>query len=78
MKEASQQEREMILNSFEDLRREFDSADTAHDGHMIWLLAGEAVRRLCLRYNCPMAFNLAENLIDYHIGRFNDARAAAS
>ena len=60
------------------LYKKYNVEDIEHDGHMVWRFAGEAARTLSLRFNCPLAFRLAQFLTDYFVGRYYSANNTAA
>ena len=51
--------------------------DLAHDGHGIWLLAGECLRSLVNAYDRhPLACKLMQCMVEYYSGQYREAHAA--
>lgn len=60
------------------LYSKYNDEDIEHDGHIVWRVAGEAAKTLSLRYNCPLAFKLAQLMIDYFVARYYAANKSAA
>lgn len=67
---------ESILLSARQLCEKYANKNLAYNGHEIWHLAHDAAVSLTLRYDCPLAYQLASELVSYASSLYREAHAA--
>lgn len=64
-----------ILLAANRLRARYLHKDLAHNAHGIFQLAFEAARELTWRYGNPLAYDLAQGMVEEYIGLFDAAHS---
>jgi len=74
MSKLSQQDKDCFLDALK-LKEMYADKDLAHDGHGLWLLAGDAMRKLTLHYQTPLALRLAQSVVRYYSSQMEAEQA---